>query len=277
MKRIALYTIYLFAVLSLPFNAVAQLNQGQPEALQGVGIDEHLGDYIPLNARFATSQGDTVTIGSLLEDGKPVILNPMYLECPMLCGLVLDGVLNVAGQLAWQPGKDYQIISISIDPEETHQLAAEYRTKYLSRLNKNIPDNGWYFLTGEKKEIDKIIDAVGFQYNEVAGTGEFAHSAAIIMLSPKGKITRYLYGIQYNEFDVRNALYESADGQIGSTLEKVLMYCYQYDPDSNSYVPLAVNIMKIGGLATLIILGIFLGLFWLREKGKKLTSNIDFQ
>ncbi len=277
MKRIALCTFYLFAVLSLPFNAVAQLNQGQPEALQGVGIDEHLGDYIPLDAKFASSNGDSVTIGSLLEEGKPVILNPMYLECPMLCGLVLDGVLNVADELAWQPGKDYQIISISIDPEENHTLAEEYRTKYVSKLDKKIPDNGWYFLTGEKKEIDKVIDAVGFKYNEVAGTGEFAHSAAIIMLSPEAKITRYLYGIQYNEFDARNALYESADGQIGSTLEKVLMYCYQYDPDSNSYVPLAINIMKIGGLATLIILGIFLSLFWLRKKGKKLTSNIDFQ
>ncbi len=277
MKRIALCSTYLFAVLFLPFNAVAQLNQGQPEALQGVGINEQLGDYIPLDATFATSTGDSVTIGSLLEEGKPVILNPMYLECPMLCGLVIDGVLNVADQLAWTPGNDYQIISFSIDPEEKHELAAEYRTKFVSKLNKDIPDNGWYFLTGEKKEIDKVIDAVGFQYNEVEGTGEYAHSAAIIMLSPGGKITRYLYGIQYNEFDVRNALYESADGKIGSTLDKVLMYCYQYDPNSNSYVPIAINIMKIGGLATLIILGIFLSLFWLREKGKKVTSNIDYQ
>lgn len=277
MKRIALCTVYLFAVLSLPFSAVAQLNQAQPEALQGVGVDERLGNYIPLEATFATSLGDSVTIGSLLEEGKPVILNPMYMDCPMLCSLVLDGMLNVANQLAWSPGKDYQIISISIDPEESHELAAEYRAKYVSKLNKDVPDNGWYFLTGEKKEIDKIINAVGFNYNEVAGTGEFAHSAAIIMLSPEGKITRYLYGIQYNEFDVRNALYESADGQIGSTLDKVLMFCYQYDPNSNSYVPIAINIMKIGGLATLIILGIFLGLFWLREKSKKVTSNIDYQ
>ncbi|MEQ9310807.1 MAG: SCO family protein [Balneolaceae bacterium] len=277
MKRTALFASYLLVVLSLPFNAEAQLNDSQPEALQGVGIDEHLGDFIPVNARFATSNGDSVTIGSLFQEGKPIILNPLYFECPMLCGLVLDGVLDVADELAWTPGEEYQIISFSIDPKEDHVLAREYKAKYTSKLKKNFAQEGWHFLTGNKSEIDKVIDAVGFKYTEVEGTGEFAHSAAIIMLSPDGKITRYLYGIQYNEFDVRNALYESADGKIGSTAEKILMYCYQYDPDSNSYVPIAVNFMKIGGLATLIILGIFLGLLWLREQGKNVTSKIDHQ
>tara|TARA_R110000868_G_scaffold383578_9_gene650725 strand:+ start:17669 stop:18502 length:834 start_codon:yes stop_codon:yes gene_type:complete len=277
MKRIALFAFYLLTVLSLPYNAEAQLNRSQPEALQGVGIDEHLGEFIPLDAKFATSKGDSVTIGSLLQEGKPVILNPLYFECPMLCGLVIDGVLNVAGELAWNLGEEYQIISFSIDPKEDYLLAAEYKQRYTSKLKKNFAQDGWHFLTGNKKEIDRIINAIGFKYNEVEGTGEFAHSAAIIMLSPNGKITRYLYGIQYNEFDVRNALYESADGKIGSTAEKLLMYCYQYDPDSNSYAPVAINIMKIGGLATLIILGIFLGLLWLREKGKNVTSKIDHQ
>lgn len=277
MKRIALSAFYLLAVLSLPFNAVAQLNTSQPEALQGVGIDEKLGEFIPLDVKFAISNGDSVEIGSLLKQGKPIILNPLYYECPMLCGLVIDGVLNVADELAWDLGKEYEIISFSIDPTETSELASEQKEKYTSKLNSSYVQEGWYFLTGQKSQIDILINAVGFKYNEVEGTGEYAHSAAIIMLSPEGKITRYLYGIQYNEFDVRNALYESADGKIGNTLEKVLMYCYQYDPDSNSYVPVALNIMKIGGLATLIILGIFLGLLWLREKGKKVTSNIDYQ
>lgn len=277
MTRIALLALILPAVLFFPLNAEAQINGEQPKALQGVGIEEHLGEFIPLDATFTSSSGDTVTLGSLLKEGKPVILNPLYYECPMLCGLVVDGVLNVASELAWSPGEDYQIISFSIDPEEDHILAAEYKQRYVSKLNKKDADKGWYFLTGEKSEIDKVVEAVGFQYNEIEGTGELAHSAAIIMLSPEGKITRYLYGIQYNEFDVRSALYESADGKIGNTLTKVLMYCYQYDSDSNSYVPLAINIMKIGGLATLIILGIFIGLLWLRGKDTKLTSNIDFQ
>lgn len=275
MKRIALLTF--LAVLSSSIHVSAQLNREQPEALQGVGINEHLGEIIPLDTRFATSTGDSVTIGDLFEEGKPVLLNPLYYDCPMLCGLVIDGLLNVANELAWSPGEDYTIISFSIDPSENHTLAAEYKARYLSQLNKSDAQDGWYFLTGKKSEIEKLIHAVGFEVNEIEDTGEFAHAAAIMLLSPNGVITRYLYGIQYDEFNVRSALFEAADGQIGNTLTKVLMFCYQFDPNSNSYVPVAMNIMKLGGLATLIFLGIFLGLLWLREKGKKQTSKIDFQ
>ena len=275
MKRIALFT--LLAVLYSSFHVRAQMNREQPEALQGVGINEHLGDTVPLSAKFATSSGDSVTISDLLEEGKPILLNPLYYDCPMLCGLVIDGVLEVANELAWSPGKDYTIISFSVDPSEDHTLAAEYKSRYIGQLNKSDAQNGWYFLSGKKSEIEKMIDAVGFEVNEIEGTGELAHAAAIMLLSPNGVITRYLYGIQYDEFNVRSALFEAADGKIGNTLTKVLMFCYQFDPNSNSYVLEAKNIMKLGGLATLIFLGIFIGLLWLREKGKKQTSKIDFQ
>ena len=269
MRNFALSALFLLAVCPFPYQAEAQLNRESPKALQGIDIEEHLGDTIPLDAVFATSNGDSVTIGSLLEEGKPVILNPLYFECPMLCGLVVDGVLNAVDELAWTPGKDYLVISVSIDPKENDSLAKEYKQRYISKLKKPNADAGWYFLTGRKDQIDRLVESVGFKYNEVEGTGEFAHSAAIILLSPEGKITRYLYGIKYDEFDVRNALYESADGKIGNTLTKVVLYCYQYDPDSGSYVPIALNIMKIGGLATLIILGIFMGFLVLHERRKK--------
>jgi len=275
MKRIALFSI--IAVLSSSFHVRAQLNREQPEALQGVGINEHLGDTIPASAKFALSTGDSVTIADLLEEGKPILLNPLYYDCPMLCGLVIDGVLDVANKLAWSPGQDYNIISFSIDPSENHTLAAEYKNRYISQLDKDNTPDGWRFLTGKKSEIEKLIYAIGFDINEIEGTGEFAHAAAIILLSPDGVITRYLYGIQFEEFNVRSALFEAADGQIGNSLTKVLMYCYQFDADSNSYVPVAINFMKLGGLATLIFLGIFMSLLWLREKGKKQTSKIDFQ
>lgn len=275
MKKYALLTILLFSVLQLQLRSFAQ-GPGNSQALQDVGIDEKLGDFIPLEAKFSTVNGDSVTLGDLLEEGKPVILNPLYYECPMLCGLVVDGVIDVVDELAWKPGKDYLVISFSIDPKEDHTLAAKYRTEYLSKIKGNKADEGWYFLTGKQTQIDTVINSVGFKYNEVLDTGEYAHSAAIIMLSPAGKITRYLYGIKYNEFDTRNALYESADGKIGSTAEKLLMYCYQYDPDSNSYAPIAINIMKLGGLATLIILGIFLIPLWIRERRKKQKQNFDY-
>ncbi len=277
MTRFALAAILTFVALIFPGqSSIAQLNGETPEVLQGVGIDEKLGDIIPLSAKFSTVDGDSTTLGALLEKGKPVILNPLYYDCPVLCGLVVDGMINVVDELAWQPGKDYIIISFSIDPTEDHKLANEYRSKYLGKLKSTDAEKGWYFLTGNKSQIDTVINDIGFKYTKIAGTEEFAHSAAILMLSPEGKITRYLYGISYKEFDVRNALYESADGKIGNTLEQVLMYCYQYDPDSNTYAPVAINIMKLGGLATLIFLGIFLTLLWVREKSKKQTSNIDF-
>ena len=233
-----------------------------------------MGQYIPFDAKFSTVSGDSIRLGDLLEEGKPVILNPLYFDCPMLCGLVVDGVIDVIDDLAWQPGDDYIVISFSIDPKENHELANDYRKKYISKLTNTNAEKGWYFLTGNQSQIDTVISSIGFKYNEVQGTGEYAHSAAIIMLSPDGKITRYLYGIRYDEFDTKNALYESADGKIGSTVEQLLMYCYQYDPDSNSYVPVAFNIMKIGGLATLIILGIFLTLLWGRDRRKKTITKL---
>ncbi|MEX0723755.1 MAG: SCO family protein [Gracilimonas sp.] len=272
MRRFALLAITLFAVLLTSQTAQAQLNREQPDALQDLGIDEHLGDIIPLDAKFATSTGDSVQLSDLLEEGKPVLLNPLYYECPMLCGLVLDGTINVIEDLQWKPGKDFIVISISIDPEEDAELAARSKQNYLSQMDSTTR-SGWHFLTGNKTEIDKVVEAVGFRYKEIEGTGEYAHSAAIMLLSPEGKITRYLYGISYDEFNVRSALYEAADGQIGSTVDKVVMYCYQYDPDSGSYVPVAINIMKLGGLATLIFLGIFLGSLWLREKRKNKPQN----
>jgi len=278
MKPFAHYAILALAVLLLPSRVDAQYNpEKQPDNFQGTDIQEHLGEFIPLDVRMATSDGDSVTIGELMEEGKPVLLNPLYYECPMLCGLVVDGVLDVVDDVIWQPGDEYIIISFSIDPKEDHKLAAKYKKKHLSTLNKKGIDNGWYYLTGTKSAIDSLTNAAGFGYREIEDTGEYAHTAAVMFLSPNGKITRYLYGITFNEFDVRSALFEAADGTIGNTITKVVMYCYQYDPESGSYVPVAINIMKIGGFATLLILGIFLGIFWFREKKKKPTPNIDLQ
>jgi protein SCO1/2 len=255
----------------------AQLNQNRPEILDNVGVEEQLGDTIPLNLEFTNSSGDTVQLGDLLESGKPVLLNPLYYDCPLLCGLVLDGVFKVIDELAWTPGEDYTIISFSIDPEETPELAESVKQEYLNDLDRRGAENGWHFLTGNESEIRKLTENIGFKYTYNEETGEYVHLASIMMLSPGGVITRYLYGIEFNEFDLRNALFESADGKIGSAIDKVLLYCYTYDPSSQSYVPVAINIMKIGGLATAIILGIFLAVFWRREKGSSQPPKIEFE
>ena len=275
MKTSALFTIIVLTVLLTPSRADAQVNT-RP-VYDGIEIDEKLGGQLPLDVRMANSEGDSVTIRELIEDGKPVLLNPLYYECPMLCGLVVEGVFKAIDEVEWKPGKDYTVISFSIDPLETHEVAARHKQKYLSQLEASKAEGGWYFLTGPQSSISTLAEAVGFNYKEIEDTGEYAHTASVMFVSPLGVVTRYLYGIQFNEFDVRSALYEAADGKIGDTVTKVLMYCYQYDPDSGSYVPVAQNIMKVGGILTLLFLGLLLIPFWIREKRKKLTSNIDLQ
>ncbi|TVQ04178.1 MAG: SCO family protein [Balneolaceae bacterium] len=271
---IIFFTITVFSILS---TAQAQLNQATPAILQDIGVDEKLGDTIPLDLEFINSDGTRVLLGDLMESGKPVLLNPLYYDCPILCGLVLDAVFKVVNELAWSPGKDYTIISFSIDPRETYELAAESKEMYMRDLNRDGADAGWHFLTGPEESIKKLTEAVGFRYKYHEPTGEYLHLASIMLISPQGDITRYLYGAAFREFDLRNALFEAANGTIGNTLDRVLFYCFTYDPSSQSYVPVAMNIMKLGGLATVIILGIFLSVFWRREKGSSQPPTYELE
>lgn len=274
--RNTLSIILLISVFSIFDNATAQLNQGKPAILEEIGVDEKLGESIPLDLRFVNSEGQTIRLSELFEEGKPVLLNPLYYECPTLCGLVLDAVYNVVNELAWSPGRDYTIISFSIDPEETPEMAANSKEQYLSQLGRPGSENGWHFLTGDEESIKKLTDSIGFRYKYDEQTGEYLHLASIMMISPKGVITRYLYGASFREFDLRNALYEAADGTIGSAMDSILLYCFTYDPSSQSYVPVAMNIMKLGGLATVIFLGIFLGVFWRRERSFSQSKKFEF-
>lgn len=274
--RNTLSIILLILVFSIFDNATAQLNQGKPAILKEIGVDEKLGDTIPMDLEFVNSDGQTVRLSDLIEEGKPVLLNPLYYECPILCGLVLDAVFNVVKELAWSPGRDYTIISFSIDPKETPEMAANSKEIYISRLGRTGSENGWHFLTGDEESIKKLTDSIGFRYKYDELTGEYLHLASIMMISPQGTITRYLYGAAFREFDLRNALNEAADGTIGSAMDRILMYCFTYDPSSQSYVPVAMNIMKLGGLATVIFLGIFLGVFWRRERFFSQSKKFEF-
>ncbi len=274
--KITLKILVTISVFFLFNSAYAQLNQNRPAILEEVGVEEKLGETIPLDLEFINSDGQIVRIGDLIEEGKPVLLNPLYYECPIICSLVLDAVFKVVKELVWTPGRDYTIISFSIDPEETPEQAAASKEQYLTALDRPGAEDGWHFLTGSKESIAALTDAVGFRYKYDERTGEYIHLASIMMLSPEGVITRYLYGASFREFNLRNALFESADGTIGSTLDRVLFYCFTYDPASQSYVPVAMNIMKLGGLATVIILGIFLGVFWRRERGSTQPPKFEF-
>jgi len=275
--KTTLNVLLLISVFIFVVPVHGQLNKEKPALLDDVGVEEKLGDTIPLNTRFATSEGDSVTIGELMDEGKPVLLNPLYYECPTLCGLVLDAVFNVVEELKWNPGDDYTIISFSIDHDEDHTLAADAKQDVLNDLDRPGAGNGWHFLTGSEASVKKLTDAVGFGFSYDERTDEYMHMASIMLISPEGIITRYLYGLEMREFDLRNALYEAADGQIGSTIDKAVLYCFSYDPSSQSYVPVAINIMKLGGLVTMLILGIFLTILWLRNSGTSEPPKIEFQ
>ncbi len=269
LKGLAILAISLFLY---PLLGYAQLNKRKPSDLKDVGVTERLGKTIPLDLKFATADGDSISLKQLFNNDKPVLLNPVYYECPQLCSMVKEAIYKGVKDLKWNPGTDYNIVTFSFDPNEEPKLALENKQRYLTKLNRKNADKGWHFLTGTEENIKKLTEAVGFDFRKLQN-GQFAHGAAIMFLSPQGTITRYLYGIEFDEFNIRNALYEAADGNIGSAAQQVLLYCYQYDADSNTYVPVAWKIMQVGGFATMIILGIFLGFMWMRHR----YSNNDKQ
>lgn len=262
-----------------PADIQAQRTQPASEAnarlLEQLQIQEQLGRQIPSDLTFTNEKGEEVTLGSLFETGRPVLLNLIYFSCPSICSLILNGVADAVEQVRWNPGTEYDIITISIDPKEDYVLASEVKAGYESRMNKSGIREGWHFLTGTQENIDRVSEAVGMPFIWSEEAQEFLHGSAIMFISPDMTITRYLYGVSYREMDVRNALFDAAGGRVGSTIERIALYCFTFDPDSGSYVPYAMNIMKVGGVVILLSLGIFLGFFWLRER-KKDVSGLRF-
>lgn len=257
--------VIALSLLLLPYSSDAQLNNQKPRNIQDVGVTERLGEEIPLDLKFVNAEGDSLALKELFQDGKPVLLNPVYYECPQLCSMVKEAIFKGIKDLKWNPGDEYNIVTFSFDPEEKTSLAAKNKERFLNKLGRKGAEDGWHFLTGNKENIQQLTEAVGFDAKKLKN-GQYAHGAAIMFLSPEGVITRYLYGLKFDEFNMRNALYDAADGDIGSTTEQVLLYCYQYDADSNTYVPVAWRMMQIGGFATALILGIFLGFMWIRYR-----------
>lgn len=242
----------------------------QPES--GINVDEHLGEKIPLDLKFTNDEGKTVTLSDYFHQGKPVVIVLAYYNCPMLCTLVLNGVADAVKKNQWVPGKDYQIVTISIDTSETTKLAGLKRKRYLDYLAKPEADAGWRFHVGEESQIKSLAKALGFTYFYVPERKEFAHPAVVFILGEDGKISRYLYGIQFNERDFRLALVEAAEGKVGTSIDRLLLYCFHYDPNSKGYVVMAVNVMKLGGLATMLILGLFLVIMWKKDHASKLSK-----
>lgn len=254
----------------------AQVADMNPQKLQGIDVVEHSGEQIPLDLSFIDDHGDSVVLGDYFNKGKPVVLVLAYYECPMLCTYVLNGVSDAARQLGWSPGDKFQIVTISINPLEDYKLAAGKKKVYLENLALPVIGDGWAFLVGEESQSRALADAVGFKYFYDEKIKQYAHPAVVFILTPEGKISRYLYGIQYSPRDLKLSLLEASGGKIGNTIDRVILYCYHYDPDAGGYVVFATNFMKVGGILSLLVLAGFLTLLWRFERSKKsATSSVD--
>ena len=237
-----------------------------PPGLEGVGIDQRLNEQVPLNLTFKDEQGKTVKLGDYFHEGRPVILNLVYFQCPMLCTEVLNGLTSALKVIRFTPGKEFEVVTVSIDPRETPQLAANKKEMYLKKLGYPEAAKGWHFLTGEQPQIAELAQAVGFRYRFDAKLDQFAHAAGIMLLTPAGKVAQYYFGVEYSAKDMRLGIVEASQNKIGSLADYVLLYCYHYDPRTGRYGATITNIIRLAGLTTVAVLGSFLILLFRTEK-----------
>lgn len=222
-----------------------------------VGLDQHLDAKLPLDLVFRDEAGQSVRLGDYFGD-RPVIVNFVYFRCPMLCTQVLNGLLKSSNAMPLELEKDYEIVSISIDPRETPQLAADKKERYLSKYRRPGGPAGWHFLTGGPEAIQQITQAAGFRYQYDEASDQYAHASGILVATPEGRISRYLYGIDYNPNDLRLALVESSENKIGTVVDQFLLLCYHYDPKTGKYGFVISGALRLAGTCTAIALGIFL-------------------
>ncbi len=228
---------------------------GLPEALREVKIEQRLNEQVPLDLKFRDETGREVALGEYFKGGKPVVLSLVFYKCPMLCDQILTGLLGGLRSISFDVGREFEVVTVSFDPRETPELAAEKKQNFIQRYNRPGAGDGWHFLTGDQESITRLTEAVGFHYNYDAKTNQFAHAAGIMVLTPGGKLSRYFYGVEYFPNDLRFGLMEASDNKIGSLADKLLLYCYHYDPATGRYGPVVMRIMRAGGVATLLGIG----------------------
>lgn len=249
--RTALTSILALALMAA--SASAQRNDSVPDPLREVTVEPHLGETLPLDLEFVDDKGATVTLADLAGE-RPLILAPVYYDCPMLCSMVLRGITRTLKVIEFEPGREFDLVAFSIDPAETPADAARVKAQHLEEYGKPETATGWRFLTGDAEAVGKLASAVGFGYQYIEETGEYAHTAAIMVITPEGRVSSYHLGIDYPARDLRLALVEAADGEIGSWVDQALLFCYRYDPTVGKYTFAAWTSVRIAGLATLAVL-----------------------
>lgn len=281
--------LYLFTVsfAGRALEAKEMPTSGKPAAqevaiFKDVGIQDRTGTSVPLDdLRFLDESGASVQLRNYFGKGKPVLLNLVYYDCPHLCTLVLNGLLKTLNQAEWTIGSEFEIVSLSIDPREGPQLASQKKVAYLSqylrtKTNPTLADQaqkGWHFLTGTEDQIQKLATAVGFGFKYDPVQKQYAHGAGIFLLTPEGKLSRTLYGIDFSNRDFRLGLLEASHGKIGGVVDRVMMFCYQYDPNSRSYSVFVRRILQVSSAFFVLLLALILGSVMLKLRSSKPSSE----
>lgn len=263
-------TIFVVAVGLLSVPPVLFALENPKEELKELGIEATPGSQVDLSTVFTASTGEKLTLSELTSGGRPLILVPVYFDCPRLCGMISEAIVELLNGLKLTLGADFQIASISFDSTETTQLAQKRAVKYRGQLKEPHDSNGWHFLVGSTESIDTVMKQIGFKYRE--DRGEFVHAAAIFVLTPDGRISQYFSGLQFSPFDVKLSLVEASAGKIGSFIDHALLFCLRFDPSAGKYTWAVLGLLRIVGIVTLIGLFGLIARLYLRERAENFTS-----
>ena len=248
--------------------SIAAFAQTPQDYTRGIGIDQKLNQKIPLDLKFLDESGRDRPLSAYF-GRHPVILSLVYYQCPMLCNRVMNGVLAALKTIKLNAAEDFEVVFVSIDPRETPQLAYDKKQSYIRSYNRAGAAEGWHFLTGDKKSIDALANAVGYHYKYDAAKDQFSHGAAIIVLTTDGTLSQYFYGIEFAGQDIRLALVQSSQGKIGTVLDQALLFCMAYDPTTGKYGFVIMRVIRLFGILTVLILGAFIYINLRRERKAK--------
>jgi len=237
-----------------------------PNVLSRVGIDQDLGAQLPLSAMFRDEQGHEVPLGTYFHSGKPVLLDIVYYNCTMLCNQSLSGLMGALNGMNFDAGNQFDVVAVSFDPTETPDLAADKKKQMISRYRRPGAEQGMHFLTGPKASIDALTTATGFHYTFDEHTKQFAHSSAVMLITPEGKVAQYYYGIEYAPRDIRLGIIQASKEKIGTPVDALILYCYHYDPSNGRYSAVVLNIVRLAGLAAMLLLGSFVAISLRHER-----------
>jgi protein SCO1/2 len=244
-----------------------QAASATPPVLREIGFDQNLDERVPLDATFRDERGREVRLGEYF-GRRPVVLVFAYYDCPMLCTLVVNGLSSALGVLSLDPGKDFEIVTVSFDPRDTPAAASAKKATYLQRYKRSGAADAWHFLTGDRPSIDRLTKAAGFHYVWDGQTRQFAHPTGVIVLTPDGRLARYLFGIEYGARDLRFAIVEASSGRAGNPADALLLYCYHYDPATGRYGLAVMRAVRLAGAATVLAIGTFIVLMVRKEKSR---------